>query len=385
VKDIIDQCMDICSVSRPRCWGVTFDNSNNKCTLYGSGRNFDQSSLSTSEHVDTAIAKAAQLTSPPPSGDTCPYLDSSYQTSARGEEFVIYCNLDFYGYGDYCPYSLGPLGCPPHADTMAECLEICSEVHPLCTGVSWNPDMKPGYGNCYLKNDITAGKPSAPRGNYTIHSAGVLPSYADISVGCPNDLSYKSKNGESFTIDCYDGRSGSQNFTSTHSQSIYSCMDTCSTHQSEGCTAVVFDDSLLNGYENCYLLNATGTTNKGTNATFAIIDHLNPNPPPSPKSKAWIAGPVIGVVAVTVIAVIAFYYWRRHHSRVRDGEETAQRREDFHEDKKQHSTVVSELKGDAKRSELQSDTNAILELTNEQKPHELHASEDVRKRHELEA
>jgi hypothetical protein len=308
-----------------------------------------------------------------------------------GEEFVIYCNVDFYGFGDYCPYSLGPLGCPPHADTMADCLEICSEVHPLCKGVSWNPDMKPGYGNCYLKDDVSGGKPSPPRGNYTIHSAGVTPSFADVSVGCPPDRSYTSSNGKTFAIDCYDGRIGSGNFTSIHEKSIYACMDACSTQTSRGCKAVVFDNSMLEGYENCYLLNSTGSPNKGTNATFAEITEksdLSASPSDNSKSNAWIAGPVIGAVAFLVLLAIGFLYWRRRRSRSRnhDGEHAPQQQPQLEWDKTQFSPV-SEMNGDTSKKyhELQSPTNAMVELTGggEQERHELRGSEAVRSQHEL--
>lgn len=382
--------MDICSVSRPRCWGVTFDISNTTCTLFGSGQNFDKSYLSSSSHVDAAVARASQLTSPPPSADACPYLESSYQKSSSGEEFVIYCNVDFYGFGDYCPYSLGPLGCPPHADTMAGCLEICSQVHPLCRGVSWNPDMKPGYGNCYLKDDITAGKPSPPRDNYTVHSAGVTPAFADVTIGCPGEHSYTSSNGKSFSIHCYDSRMGSDNITSIHQTSVYACMDACSTLTNEGCKAVVFDDSMLEGYENCYLLNSTGAPNRGSNATFAEIIKVQDNVS-SAKSKAWIAGPVVGVAVFLILVAVGLLYLRRRRSRARAGNHALPaHRLRFNGEGDQFSSGASELKGDtakqaSRHHELQSDPNEMVELTgnNGYERHELHGSEGVRSQHEL--
>jgi hypothetical protein len=160
-----------------------------------------------------------------------------------------------------------------------------------------------------------------------------------------------SSNGQNFTIDCYDGRIGSENFTSIHETSIYTCIDACSKQTSQRCKAVVFDDSMLKGYENCYLLNSTGSPNKGTNATFAVLTeyrHLDQSPNINDKSKAWIAGPVIGVVAFLVLVAIAILYWHRRRVQSRNPDEVhvPQQQPQLDANKTHPSSAVSELKGD---------------------------------------
>lgn len=209
-------------------------------------------------------------------------------------------------------------------DTLAECLEICSQAHPLCKGVSWNADMLMGYGNCYLKNNPDAGQAGPPADGEVTHSAVVTPSSLDVTVGCPEQSEYTSQNGKvNFTVDCYIARTGDQNSTSIHQNSINSCMDECAEHIATGCVGIIFDFAFADGYENCYLLSSLGVANGGGNITFAQVTSSNSTPAVSTTdhhngnggSKAWIAGPVIGGIVVLGLLAGVFWWLRRRSSR----------------------------------------------------------------------
>ncbi|KAK3717681.1 hypothetical protein LTR37_005748 [Vermiconidia calcicola] len=315
----IEDCMGYCSIYRPRCYGVWWDTDDQECYFLNDG--LGTSNLTSSSSISIAIADRSQLVEP--ADTSCPYADGSMQTLANTEEFLIYCDKDFGGYGDYCPDNLQAegSGCPPHADTLEECMQICSDAHPLCTGVSFNPDLELGYANCYLKSDLDGAVAQAPAEGVATHSAEITAAFADVSVGCPSSRTYTSDNGKDFAVECYDGRVGSDNITSQHETSVEDCLESCSIRTGLGCIGVVFDIELLDGFNNCYLLNETGTPNKGANATFAqltqqAVDGATPSETngdgeSNEASSAWVAGPVIGVVLLLALIIGGFFWWRR--------------------------------------------------------------------------
>ena len=174
---------------RTNCYtdgSVAYDLTDDTCTLLATPP--IASNMSRNVDYDVAIADKAQLRSP--TDVACPYGNNTVQTTHSGEQFKILCNKDFAGYGDYCPYSLDPpYGCHPHADSLEECMEICSKAHPLCTGVSWNVDLENGWENCYLKDDITTSAPTS-----WVYALPTLETYANPSTfRCRRRLSGDSK------------------------------------------------------------------------------------------------------------------------------------------------------------------------------------------------
>lgn len=135
--------MSRCATYGPQCYAVAFSEEKNTCQFFKdvSDINFVGASGSDDTLYNLAVADKSQLppTSGPPYGE-CPYSNKSIQTTSLGEEFSILCNIDLGVYaGDYCAdnYSSEDYKCTPHADTMEECLEICSKAHPLCKGVTF--------------------------------------------------------------------------------------------------------------------------------------------------------------------------------------------------------------------------------------------------------
>ena len=245
--------MDLCSVMQPLCSAVTYSGTN--CSTFANGT--DTSSTFADQ---TAVADAQQIQEP--ADLSCPYQNNSIQTTQSGEQFEILCGVGFPGWGDYTPYTIADMygsasdsiasihEVNPHADSLQECMEICSSVHPLCQAVEFNIDVTFSYGNCYLKNDPFAQQPFAPA-DYISHSAVVTPALlGDVNTTCPSS-GYNSTNGAHFEVTCFDSRSGSQNFTSFHQNNVTGCMDRCATYTGQECVGVVFDMSMAAGFDNC--------------------------------------------------------------------------------------------------------------------------------------
>lgn len=342
--------MNECAILRPRCYGISYRPSDGSCFYKGNETNtialFNNSSLS------SAIANSTQLQSP--TNLTCPYLDNGIATTDNGMEFQILCDQDLKGIGDYCATN-GNYSCPLHSDSLDECLDLCANAHPLCRGVSWNPDMIDGYANCYLK-DSTSGDPMSDAvEGFIVHSAELPPSgLPQVDPTCPSNLTYSASSGTEFAITCYDQRTNDTSFVAFHEPNVEQCMDLCSV--SQGCKGVVLDLAMVGGYENCYvsllmdpikfetftdraallyqLLNDTGASQLGANFTFAQVASGNTTSvvsSSSPKSKAWIAGPVIGVVAAVALLLGLGLWWRRRSQRKRNPQQRVHQQH-FHDD-----------------------------------------------------
>ena len=314
-------CMNSCGVWSSRCNAVAYNDKTTHCLLFSGGAGaFTNATSNGSVAYFGGVARPSQLQAP--IDLSCPYPQNSVQTIKSSERFQVLCGQDFGGDGgDFCPDNLMPWRCPVHANTLEECMDFCSHAHPLCKGVTWNPDMQNGYGNCYMKNNPTGAVPSTPT-DVLAHSAEVTVTfYSDVDPSCPTNDSYVSPSGSNFTIHCYDGREGSQNFTSVHRYNLEECMDTCDSNIEQGCAGVIFDMSMELGYDNCYLLNDSGSPSYGANASFAQLKQSTHSGASSMhadgggSSEAWIAGPVIGVLAFLAMLAVCFVYWRRRRSR----------------------------------------------------------------------
>ena len=313
--DTFEDCMNSAATFQPLCYAVTFDDG----TCYGWGA--DLYPLNTTGKA--AVAGPTQIKSPDDEGLECPYDPNSYiTTNSTQEEFQLICGQDFNtgtdSGGDFCSWDTEDAQCHGHADTLMECMELCSQAHPLCKGVTWNPDMKGGWGNCYLKSNPGATKDPSDE---TAHSALVTGKlYTDLNTDCPSTSTY-DKDGNTYSLSCNTGRAGSQNFTSVRSNSLDDCLQKCSSETGQRCLGVLVDMGLEDGFENCYLLNATGQAlTGGANMTFAEVTASQKSAASSDQSannqdrgasKAWIAGPVIGVLAVIAIVAGGWYCWRR--------------------------------------------------------------------------
>lgn len=191
--------------------------------------------------------------------------------------------------------------------------------------MSWNVDITQGYGNCYLKTD-PSGADSLNIGNddgSVEHSAIVTPDlFAGIETDCEDGSRYSSPTGNEFELSCYTTQEGGRNSSSSHETSYADCADKCSTTSDPECAGVLFDMSLRDGFENCYLMTELGSPLSGANMTFAQMVTSNNTSDPGEGGSALeggsggpdaglIAGPVVGAVVLLGLAGAGFWWWRR--------------------------------------------------------------------------
>ena len=302
-------CMTWCSTfdELPLCYGVAYFSTPGKCEFFGKSVDFSLEESAATNAV--AVVQRSQLQ---PLDTTCPYPTNSDQT-VGGEDFIVFCNMDLPGIGDYQPVSYGYPGVAPwHADTMEECMVMCVHAHPLCVAVSWNPDMHGGFQNCYPKNDISQkGDSLIPNnGSRVVHSAKVVTTFlSTIDTSCTEGN--QTEGGKTFDVSCREQRTDFSNITAIHANKAEVCMEACATKEKDGCLGIYFDMSLSDGYDNCFLLNSTGKYVGGGNATYASLV----GPVSKRSSKAWIAGPVVGGVIALLLLTIVVWWWRRRKTR----------------------------------------------------------------------
>lgn len=324
MQDCIDHCSRFWG-NREGCYGVVWVETNNNCWLRNS--TVSTTNLKVEEGCNSAIISEGQMNG----YDTkCPYPDASIQTLSGVDSlgYTVNCNKVISGF-DEC-FSGVPKPCTQpyfgfhHTESLEQCLRICVDSHPLCKAVSWSPDLKIGFANCWLKTGFpTDGLPSPPNNAGVLHSATVT-RIDPVDRTCPSDKSYVSAQGnKKFDINCGQVNTGT-NITSMHVQNLTSCMDACA-QSNQNCIGVVFDSTLQGGFENCYLQNTTSTMSEQASATYAA---LNGSGAPassstssadsssstlnSVKSKAWIAGPVLGgIAALLLLALLTLYLKKR--------------------------------------------------------------------------
>ncbi|KAF2432734.1 hypothetical protein EJ08DRAFT_608515 [Tothia fuscella] len=315
VRSSLEECMGSCSTARPRCYGVTYNFNTGRCyfktnTVIGA-TTFRQS---TNDH-SALVTPALQLDNTNTAG---PSSDQSTSITDNGMVFRISCGKDVTG-GDYCPPSSNSSTCPWHASSLTDCMNQCSLSHPLCTGVSYNPDMLMGYANCYPKNNFAKAGFSVNSG-WVTHSA--VAENANLPMKCTDKDTIMAGKDQNFTLQCNQNRAGND-ISIYHETSLQKCVETCATYSAGGntCLGIVFDASLELGWENCYLKGAVGTPLYNTTAAFALMTGVKDTSSSNDKShgsgggggggsKAWIAGVVIGVLAITIF-IAAFIFWRR--------------------------------------------------------------------------
>ncbi|KAF2824451.1 hypothetical protein CC86DRAFT_468569 [Ophiobolus disseminans] len=328
----MQDCMEHCSRfwgKREGCYGIVWVEKNTECWIRNSTTS--TTNLRPAEGHYSALVKEGEM-----SGfDTkCPFPDSSVQTlsGVDGLGYTVNCNKVIQG-SDEC-FSGVPKPCTGsyygfhHTETMEQCLRICVDSHPLCKAVSWSPDLKIGFANCWLKRDFSESSlVSSPNNAGVLHSATIT-RIDPVEKTCPSDKAYVSRAGGNAKFDIHCGQdSAGSNITSIHSRNITSCMDACA-QSDKKCVGVVFDSSLNNGFKNCYLKNTTSTTPDQPSATYAFLSGSGIPGSPSPSStssssspsssspsKAWIAGPVLGGIAALGLIAFAVFWLRRRKNK----------------------------------------------------------------------
>ena len=335
-----NQCADFVqrNDSASICYSVAYDTGEGgRCVLKQSGFTSANLSAYVTTVVNAAIARSSQLT---PLDTTCPYEDSSNQTTSNGLQFEIKCGKDFSGNDfSFTSYSTDHI----HTNSLMECMEICSSNKPLCKAVAWEPDLKVGYGNCFPKssNDLD----NLVTTTHVVHTALAQLVY---NTSCNDKSNYITSNGKTFHIACGTDM-GTDDIIAFHQPDLNSCIEFCSTFKNSSlpsCQAISYAAEDSYGYLNCYLKSATdgeqafktnsalallvsnntainSTTNNGTDGGSTTVGSdsnqtSGTNSPPSsspPSSSAWIAGPVVGAIVGLALLAGLVYWWRKRQPR----------------------------------------------------------------------
>ena len=335
-------CANHCSISR-MCYFAVFNNTDKNCMWSNKPVSF-----TFTQDVEIDVAAVDPTTQLTVQYDTaCPYANLTTVTTYNGMEAEVYCGLDNLA-PDYCPTGNSSWVCPSHATSFQQCLDICSESHPLCWGIAYDPTLITGYANCYLKNSLptpdelplTGALNTAQYNGAILHAAVVTEKNgSSIPINCTNDAEINAQDGQTFVTFC-NLTQLDNDLWQVHENSLQSCIDECVTYNGEKCVAVVYDPQLNNGWENCYLKNSTTVNTQSVGMTLALVSTSSGSIPSSSGSpggsqgsstggsKAWIAGPVIGGIFVLVAAAYGIFWWRKRStsSRNRTSEQHPQRR-----------------------------------------------------------
>jgi len=329
----MQNCMDLCSASGNKngqiCSGIAYNFVEQICYFK------NQSILSTTPTRDDQTHSAFAININPTPKTACPWTNGSDHSTPNGMDFDVLCNQDM-TFNDFCPW-FGPTStpqrdigvCPYHADSLEECMELCSQTHPACKAVAYDPSMGLGYGNCYPKSDFSA---STYKFNSANHMA--VANWPTLNSSCTNGTLYTAPNNKQFTVSCNNNHMFND-LIEVHSANLSSCIDSCANYSNSttgDCVGVIFDSTLTSGWENCWLKSANGVANSLAGFHYALMVGNVPtntngsssgnntstgsnSASSSSSSKAWIAGPVVGGIAgIALICAGILYFLRRNKS-----------------------------------------------------------------------
>lgn len=318
------------------CFAIVYAAKDGNCWMKNSSvETSDMTDFAESHKLHVAFPDRTQLDS---LNTDCPAEDLSSHTLGL-IDYTVHCdrevldntNVCWQGYGDCNPKAYDGFY---HATSLEECLDYCINEHPLCQAVSYSPDLRLGYPNCWPKAQVPEPL-HKPASGSIVHSAVIR--HTDrhlINTTCSDEPTYKAPGDKHYATHC-GGYNTGVNITSVHTQNATACLDACAS-SNQSCIAVTFDPTLLGGYRNCYLQNTTNIIDKHPSSMYAFLSDAptsssDPGVLPTDKSsnngastssKAWVAGPVIGGLATVAIIVFAILWWRRRRSINTDGIES---------------------------------------------------------------
>jgi hypothetical protein len=318
------------------CFGVVWVEDSGDCWI----RN---SNTSTAGLKKEALNHAALVDVDEMAGYTtkCPAEDASVHelSGVDGLGYTVNCNKAISGY-DACFSGMTNKPCLDspfkgffHTETLEECVRICVDQHPLCKGVTWSPDLKIGFANCWPKTGFPESGLASPGAKQGVLHSATITRLDPVNRDCPTSKTYTTDSKKKFDIHCGQDSSGT-NMTAIHAQNVTSCMDTCA-KSDQKCIGIVYDSSLTGGFKNCYLKNTTNTLSDLSTAMYASLStdsgsgtnnnnnnnnnnggsNSSSSTSSSSSSKAWIAGPVIGGLAALGLLAFAIFWWRRRKAK----------------------------------------------------------------------
>jgi hypothetical protein len=309
------------------CFGVVWVEDSGECWIRNS--NTSTAGLRKEAGNHAALVVDGEMTG---YNTKCPADDQSTQelSGVDGLGYTVNCNKAISGF-DTCFSGMSNKPCLDtpfkgyfHTETLEECVRICVDQHPLCKGVTWSPDLKIGFANCWPKTGFPTSGLTAPGAKQGVLHSATITRIDPVNRDCPTTKTYTTDSKKKFDIHCGQDSSGT-NMTTLHTQNVTACMDACA-KSDQKCIGMVYDSSLNGGFKNCYLKNTTNTLSDLSSAMYASLSSdtggsdsnggssnssSNSSSSSSSSSKAWIAGPVIGGLAGLAALAFALFWWRR--------------------------------------------------------------------------
>ena len=320
----VKECLELCTQFNGKlCGAVAFDSNGLNCYLKDSAV-----TKRMIKRVDGWILGIANSTQLQPLSSDCPGINTKNQTSRNGLDFKIICDQDMPGV-DICSFPPTTTDCAIHTTTLGQCLDHCSKMHPLCTGVAWEHSIQTGYLNCYPKHGTARELNIARTAKMATHAAiALFETPGEKAYDCIQgmDKNVTSKNNNPFQLLCGQMASG-KDIMVQHFTTNQDCVNSCSTH--DDCVGSVFDAQMTQGYENCYIKSIIETHMSPSDNWISAVRQQTNNtsvPKSAPKnetnhvqqsqtvsgSRAWIAGPVIGGIAgIVALSIGTWWWWKR--------------------------------------------------------------------------
>ncbi|KAK8044734.1 hypothetical protein PG993_004758 [Apiospora rasikravindrae] len=229
--------------------------------------------------VEAPLSPRASSSSP------CPDANNTKIADSKGMEYNILCGTSIIG---------SDVGSPAPADSLANCLDLCTKTQGTCAGVTYNGT------HCHRKDFVgpSAIKPTVSlSGNPAENNSAVAivppPSAADcISLKSCYQSSSSSSGNQQHGFQIYCGQDYKRDdLSKVFAASMTQCLDACANAASQGCVGVAYQSgSRGNGVLNCYLKNGTDTEylvdGRGydTSAAFMLSASTNGGSCPSSSS-----------------------------------------------------------------------------------------------------
>ncbi|KAH6642233.1 hypothetical protein C7974DRAFT_385082 [Boeremia exigua] len=187
------------------------------------------------------------------SSTSLPVANSVLSTCANGTVVATRYGLN---YTVYCDRNLPGNdldSIPDAADSLDECIEICTVKWPLCAGATWLPSAK----KCYRKNkDIaeTILNPEIGTVSFLAFKTQITQDPRDTACPYGNLATHNTTSGRQYKILCgaYYANAA-PNLLRTHTTSMDECLELCDKHHPL-CTRISFiADMTGSGWLNCEL------------------------------------------------------------------------------------------------------------------------------------
>ncbi len=144
----------------------------------------------------------------------------------------------------------------PSVTSLADCANTCSTFHPRCDAVTFDGTT------CSLLAGVSTGNVGQTTQSTNVNAA--LAVFPGVSSNCATLGTSSTAAGTTFSILCGNVINGND-LSQAHAETMEDCMSQCVSMS--GCSAVTFDATYSNGFQNCYF-KGTGDDTTFVNDSF---------------------------------------------------------------------------------------------------------------------